>query len=606
MVEEAIVYTGPLSGSSNSGAQPPPPGENGHRALRSRPALSDQDFWLFRDFPLHLVVPVALLAAVATWVALVFDLPIAAVAAIGAVVLVLGLAPVRRKAPRSCAGMVAGALAFRWYRMRQSSITEGSEPFDVPLPEGGSYGVRWDGDRVITVLRIEPPPDTMTFLRPGSLGTERMLPLTEIARCLTQFDITLASIDIVSIGARTASNGAVAQLYDRILGPLPAIARRTVWLVLRLDPLANAEAVDNRGGGGAGALRTAIIATRRVANRLAARDITVSVLTAGEINSAVRQITSGIALDRITETPNSVQDDGLHLTSYSIGKELLTPRGFAELWATPSLATAITLRLRPVPPRPGGRDDRSPAIALTAVARFDTLADAEEPPVAGLRPLPGQQLRALLDTLPIGTPSQGQADEHRGLLDALADITIPTAGCGQLIGADLSGQGIAVPLIGEGTRHLEVIGALDLAQQVVLRAVALGAHTVVHTVRPEAWHSMVGGVAAPHALSLAPRSAGASHHPPTPVVQPGAPYPPTTVVVFDGIAPTSLAGGATIIYVHDPHETAGPFDADVTLVQDPSSPNLITVRTPAASATVHMVTTPDEMRYIGESLAASR
>ncbi len=599
MVEEAIVYTGPRPESTI------PDGTTPGRAPRSQAALRDEDFWLFRDFPLAVVVPVLLLAALATWVATVFDLPLWAIVAIGVAVVLLGLSPVRHKTPRSLAGMVAAGLTFRLYRMRHDPSAEPAQPFDVPLPEGGSYGVRWDGDHVVTMLRIEPPPDTMTFLRPGTLGTEQMLPLAEIASSLTQFDITLSSIDIISTGARTASNGPVGWLYDRILGPLPAIARRTVWLVLRLDPLANAEAVDNRGGSGGGALRTAIIATRRVANRLAARDITTAVLTAGEINAAVRQMSRGVALDKLTETPNSLQYEGIHLTSYVIGKELIGSRGFSELWAAPSLSTTITLRLRPIEPRPGDRD--APAsIALTAVARIDTVHAPENPPVEGLRRLPGHQLRALLDTLPIGTPTRVAGEENRGPLDALAEMTVPTAGCGQLIGADNTGRAIAVPLIGEGTRHLEVIGALDLAQQVVLRAIALGAHTVVHTARPEAWNTMVAGVNAPHALSLAPRSAGASHHPPMPPAQPGAPYPQTTVVVFDGIAPAALPGGATILYVHEPHVPAVPFHADVTLRQDPATPNLITVSTPAASATVHMVTTPEEMQYIGESLVATR
>jgi type VII secretion protein EccE len=606
MVEEAIVYTGPQNGAPNSGSPGAPsslPNGAAGRTGRTPVALHDQDFWLFQDFPLRLVLPVLLLAALASWVATVYALPLAAIAGIGVAVAVIGLTPLRSKAPRSVAGMFAGAIGFRWYRRQHDPSAEPPEAFDVPLPEGGSYGVRWDNDRVITMLRIEPPPDSMTWLRPGSLSSQQVVALSEIAGCLAQFDITLDSIDVISTGARTASNGPVAYLYDRILGPLPAIARRTVWLVLRLDPLANAQAVDNRGGGGAGALRSAIIATRRVANRLAARDITVSVLTAGEINSAVRQLTRGIAPDQFSETSTTLEHEGLHLTSYAIGHDLMSSPGFADLWATTSLSTTITVRLRPVPSRPGQGENAQPTIALNALVRFDTLTAPDGPPVPGLRRLPGQQLRALLDSLPIATPPRGTADDHRGPLDALSAITVPTAGCGQLIGADLTGQGIAVPLIGEGTRHLEVIGKLDLAQQVVLRAIALGAHTVVHTARPEAWNAMVASVAAPHSLSLAPRSAAASHHPPVPVVQPGSPYPTTTVVVFDGIAPTALPGGATIVYVHAPDEAAVPFDPDVTVLQDPSAPNLITVRTPAAFATVHMVTTPEEMQYIGESLS---
>lgn len=569
--------------------------------------LHDPEFWLFRHIPLRRMVPLALLAATAAWVALALDAPIAAVAGIGAGVLVLGAVPVRRADPRNLAGMVATALAYRWRRARPGPADTGAEPFDVTLPEGGSYGVRWDNDLLVTMLRIDPPPDAMTLLRRGSLSTDQVLPLTEIGKCLSQFDITLTSIDVISTGARTAGNGVVAQLYDRILGPLPAIAHRTVWLVLRLDPLANAEAVDNRGGGRTGSLRTAIIATRRVANRLAAHDISVSVLTAGEMNAAVRRMCWGVPLDQFTETPNSLVHGELRLTSYEIGPELVGSRGFADIWATPSLNTMVTVRLRPGVQRPGlGTRDDSPPITLGALVRFDTLTDPGAPPVEGLRPLRGRQFRALLDTLPAQTVVHDSAADYHGPLSALTGIAVPTGGCGQLIGADQRGQGIAVPLIGDGTRHLEVIGKLDLAQQVILRAIALGAHVVVHTDRPEAWQTMVANVGAPHSLSLATRfGATAPQHGPA-TTQPGAGFSTATVVVFDGIAPTALTGGATIVRVRGAHQPDGDFDADVTLIQDPAAPNRITVRTSTAQATVNMVTTPDEMRYIGESLAAAR
>ncbi|NKX88705.1 type VII secretion protein EccE, partial [Nocardia coubleae] len=84
------------------------------------------------------------------------------------------------------------------------------------------------------------------------------------------------------------------------------------------------------------------------------------------------------------------------------------------------------------------------------------------------------------------------------------------------------------------------------------------------------------------------------------------PYPTTTVLVFDGIAPTTHLGGATIIEVRTTERDPEAVPPDVTLVQDPYAPNRITVRTSTGSATVSMVTTPDEMHYIGESLVASR
>ncbi|RJO72374.1 type VII secretion protein EccE [Nocardia panacis] len=569
-------------------------------------ALRDPEFWLFRHIPLGLVVPLGLLAALAGWTATILRAPLWAIILSGAAVLLLGAVPVRRRYPRNLAGMFGRAVAFRWRRTKPGRRDTARDAFDVPLPEGGSYGVRWDGKQLTTVVRIDPPPDAMTLLRRGSLSTDQVVPLTEIGKCLSQFDIRLDSIDVVSTGARTAEAGVVAQLYDRILGPLPAIAHRTVWLVLRLDPLANVEAVQSRGGGGTGALRTAIIATRRVANRLAALDISVSVLTSAEINGAVRTLTRGIALEDFTETPKCLVAGNAYLTSYEIGPELIGPRGFSEVWATPSLGTTVTVRLRPDGDKASRRDVETP-ITMAALVRFDTATAPEEPPVPGLRPLQGRQYRALLDSLPVraGHGDDGVSDYH-GPLAALEGIALPTAGCGQLIGADDLGQGIAVPLIGAGTRQLEVIGKLDLAQQVILRAIALGAHAIVHTDRPDAWTSMVGNVGTPQMLTLAPRAAGASYHPPHPSPSPVAIAPTATVVVFDGIPPTAITGGATIVHVRGPQDPPGQFDADVVLTQDPAAPNLITVRTSTAAATVNMVTTPDEMWYIGESLAAAR
>lgn len=562
--------------------------------------LRDPEFWLFRIFPLRFVISGVLVAAAVAWIVLAFGASAWYALGAGVVVGLVGLAPI---GGRTLIARIGGAAARR--RQLPADQLEQAAAFDVPLPEGGGYGVCWDGDLLLTMLRIDPPPDTLTLLQPGSLSTEQLLPLPEIARCLDQFDLTLAGIDVVSTGARTAGTGVAAHLYDRIIGPLPAIAHRTCWLVLRLDPLANAEAVDNRGGGGAGALRAAIIATRRVANRLAAHDIAASVLSAAEMNAAVRELTHGFAVDMITESPKWLESQGRYLAQYQIGADMVGPRGLADIWTVPSLSTTVTLRLRPGIGRNDPHTELAETVVLNAVVRFDTVAPPQRPPLDGLRELYGNQLRILLDTLPVGrTGRWGRDVAYRGTLAALSEFTVPTAGCGQLIGADDLGQGIAVPLIGEGTRQLEVIGTLDLAQQVILRATALGAHAIVHTARPEAWQTMVRNLDTPQLLTIAPRAAGASYHPPGPPPLPTAPYPSTTLLVFDGVPAVSHAGGATIVHVRQPHEPPGSVDADVSLIQDPATPNRITVRTPAVTTTVNMVTTREEMHYIGESLAA--
>ncbi|MET7768671.1 type VII secretion protein EccE [Nocardia sp. NPDC005366] len=569
--------------------------DNAHDTLR------DPNFWLFRMFPLRACVIVAVLAAALAWVVLAATASVLGAIAAAAAVLLIGLVPVGR---RNLAVRV-GALAVRKVRGRAETLDR-APAFDVPLPEGGACGVRWDGDLLLTMLRIAPPPDTLTLLRRSTLSDDQLLPLTEIARCLDQFDVELAGIDVIATGARTAGTGAAAHLYDRILGPLPAIAHRTCWLVLRLDPVANAAAVDKRGGGAEGALRTMIIATRRVANRLATHHIDAAILTATEMNSAVRELTHGFDPLTVTETGRGLSSEHRHLTHYQLTAPMLGSSGLADIWATSSLSTTVTLRLHPGARRAARIGDKAGTVVLNAVVRFDTATPPEEPPLPGLRELTGSHRHILLDTLPIGAAEDlGGSDGYRGTLTALADLAVPTTGCGQLIGADHLGQGIAVPLIGAGTRHVDVIGNLDLAQQVVLRATALGAHAVVHTNRPNAWQTMVANLATPQLLAIAPRTAGATPQPqPGPPPVPAAPYPTTTVLVYDGIAPTVHLGGATIVEVRTAERDPDAAQPDVTLIQDPYQPNRITVRTSTGSATVAMVTTPDEMHYIGESLAA--
>ena len=56
--------------------------------------------------------------------------------------------------------------------------------------------------------------------------------------------------------------------YLEVLGPLPAAARRTTWVAVRLDPRRCPAAVRERGGGVVGAHRALIGALSRVRNAL--------------------------------------------------------------------------------------------------------------------------------------------------------------------------------------------------------------------------------------------------------------------------------------------------------------------------------------------------
>jgi type VII secretion protein EccE len=559
--------------------------------------LRSGEYRLFRLLPLSVVIPAVSAGLSAALIAAAWGLPDGPVAAVGAVVFAFGLARVRGEN----IGVILGKrLAFVWNRIRANSAFTGPGPFDLPADDAGEgpCGVYWDGRCVVTMLRVDPPPPGLTLLAPGATGAETVVPLDELSRCLDQFDIGLASIDVLSLGARAVGDTPLARLYHQTLGPLPATAYRVVWLVLRLDPLANADAVANRGGGPGGTLRAATIATRRVANRLRALGLSVEPLTAAQLHAATKELTYHVDLAAVAEHWHSVEHDGVHLTSHEIGPDELDPELLERIWTVPSLSTTLTLRLSRCPDPRGAHE----TTAVSAIVRFVADRPLHQVGLAGLRPLRGQQMRALRGALPLGAAeSRFGTGEFYGDAEALAGLPLPVGGCGQLIGADEHGRGVATPLFGPGVRRVEISGTLQLAQQIILRALALGARVVVHTNRHGAWRPMIDAVAAPEALSLSAWSPGAGAHLGSTVADRAA-----NLVVFDGVAAPDTGSEATIMHLLPRGRAPERADADVTLIQALHNANTVTVRTARVETSVHMVATADEMAYLGSGFTTWR
>lgn len=578
-------------------------GGNAGPATNDVVPLRSKEYWLFRTLPLNIVIPAAVVGIVGALIAVACKAQWYEYVGAGVFLFLLGTARVR---DLNISGIIGKRIAFQWHRYRRrNTATVNHAPFDVPVPDsnGQVYGMRWDGDCLISMLRVDAPARGLTLLAPDSVFTENVLPLPEIARCLTQFDIGLAAIDIISTGSRSYGNHLVARLYDDVLGPLPAIAHRTVWLALRLDPLANAQAVDSRGGGSTGSIRSAIVATRRVANRLATKGIHVAVLSAGEMHTAVSRLTHNITIDQLEEQWDTTRQGRVELTTFEVHPDQLNSSVLAAVWAVPAVATTVTLRLRPAPGgghRLGARGDGR--IAVSATVRYDTVAepdikaDRHTPPTAGLRSLSGAQHRSLLSTLPVGHLDNGATAASYGEPDSLQILTIPTTGCGQLIGADQNGRGVAVPLVGYSVRHVEIIGTLQLAQQVILRSIALGAKVVVHTDRAGAWGSMINRVGAPDLLSLSSWSTGNQQQAHQTIA--------ANVIVYDGVSPSTQASEATVIYLRPRGKTPEHPEADVTLTQSLNTTDLITVRTSNGTTQVRMVATQNELNYLNAGFAS--
>lgn len=488
-------------------------------------------------------------------------------------------------------GLVQAARArwsFRRARGRRAELIDMPPAFDQAFthPDGEvvPYGFRWDGGSLVTVLEIEDKPEDLTVMEPGSTVSGQMVALDLLAECLRQFDVQLESIDVISHGSRSHGHNALAAVYDAVLGPLPAIAHRTVWVAVRFDPSRCPGAVESRGGGRAGLLHTAMIATRRVANRLTEAGMRARVLSAADIGQAVGQLCGGASLANLHEDWLHCADGNYRMTSYALSTGILTTAGLSALWSVPSDATTVAISLR------NSEDGR---FAVGGTVRFDTFGTLGAVPAEGLEPLAGRQFAALMSSLPLTRRDGGPAPWSFGSHSAdFAGIRIPAAGCGQVIGADDLGRAVALPVFGPRIDRVEISGSLHLVQQVVLRALALGARVLVHSNRSAGWRTMTDAVADARLLWVTDYNRGA--------LQAGSERN-YTVAVFDGVADTATRIGVTSVVVHPPRsEPVG--DADVTLRQLADDPDRVVVTTRTESTVVSMVATDEEMRYIGHSL----
>lgn len=508
-------------------------------------------------------------------------------AAVGLVVALLLVAPVVKgtTAPRAL------ALRGRFLRNRRRRTGKSApaslptEPFDVPTPDGLQIGFRWNGSTLLSLLKIDENPRALTVLEPGVTVSGEMVPVQALLDCLRQFDITLESIDIISQGARSAGHTDVAAVYDSVLGPLPAIAQRTVWIAVRFNPSRCAEAVRRRGGDRDGILRAATTATRRVANRLAEAGLQPQFLSASGIAAATNQLSDGVNLGTVEETWEDCREGHFRLSSFAVQPNMLTTAGLGLLWTVPSYSTTVCLSLR--------ESTEEDVVQVRGLVRFDS--DVRVPTqLRGLIPLHGQQFSALAATLPIPTVPGARHIEHwasglRG--DALSDLALPASGCGQVIGADQEGRAVALPVFGPQIRRVDIVGTLHLAQQVVLRSLALGARVLVHSRRPAFWRDMVEVVGRHDLLWVADFNRRA--------IQAGAERN-YTVEMFDGVPEQSVRIGVTTMVLASPN-TRPSDQADVVLDLISLEHDTVKVSTQAGSAVVTMVATDDEMRYLRAS-----
>lgn len=274
-------------------------------------------------------------------------------------------------------------------------------------------GLAWDDGCWTAVLLVEPAPDLIT-----SAADTSTLPLSALQPCLEDRGVVLDSIQAIwhsypGSAALPADSPALTS-YMEVLGPLPAAARRTTWIAVRLDPLRCPAAIRERGGGVVGAHRALIGALSRVRSALESRGIPTRPLdpdellragvTAAEMNAAVAA-GGGVKLN---EGKSRVIAAGVRHSSYAVTR---WPKGritttLNNLTSLRALSATVAMTIVPAPDdgkiglrgvvRVSARNERELAAADKTLNRL-----AERSGVS-LTPLRGLQVAGLTATLPLG------------------------------------------------------------------------------------------------------------------------------------------------------------------------------------------------------------
>jgi type VII secretion protein EccE len=246
------------------------------------------------------------------------------------------------------------------------------------------------------------------------------LPLGALASCLDDRGVVLDAVQVIwhcyPGNAALPSSSPALRSYLEVLGPLPAAARRTTWIAVRLDPRRCPDAVAERGGDVTGCHRALIAALSRVRETLESKGVaarpldTDQLLRAGIWAAELSGITGAAGSAQpvtVSEGWTTVTAAGVGHTSYAITGwgAAGTPPNLTALTGVRALSTTVALVISPAD---GGE------VGLQGLVRVSARNAAELQAADGqlralsqrlgvtLRPLGGLQAAGLAATLPLG------------------------------------------------------------------------------------------------------------------------------------------------------------------------------------------------------------
>lgn len=262
-----------------------------------------------------------------------------------------------------------------------------------------SVGVREHQGRLVSVIAVGGRAAPVS----GKHGrdSEAALPVERLAAGLRQFDVRLDSIDVVSVGTRTDPRDA----EDPDVEENPSMPdRRRTWVVLRMDPQRNVNAVATRDSLAA----TLAAATERLAEEIDGRQLSAQVLRADEFDAVDDAVLAGLEATQLRHRLFRDRPAG-QVTSFWVTPSDINPENIEHLWYPETDATVVTVRLT----RGGGRSTE-----VSVLARYHSDAKPSRNVRSALNRFVGRrQVEAVCASLPSPTAHRRMSVPGRDLHD---------------------------------------------------------------------------------------------------------------------------------------------------------------------------------------------
>ncbi|WP_165827581.1 type VII secretion protein EccE [Mycolicibacterium sp. GF69] len=358
------------------------------------------------------------------------------------------------------------------------------------------------------------------------------------------------------------------------MGPRHLVGERRTWLVLRLNSFDNLDRIIERGPSRTAGPKALAAAAHRVVQRLQQDQIPAHALSAEDLDAMGDVLLAPVGPVDNQEKWSYIRSGPNFITTYVGNPELLAQGQLDRWWSWRTEETMTVIRLTGA----GGGAEVQVGVLIRYVHHgkaYKPLAEAKLARPTGIQ-------RQMLDAaIPAGDRSL-QATLPTIAFSAVEDVRVPIGPSGQIIGQLDEGTLAAVPLWDQSgspkRRRIDARVGVEVARQLVLRAVVTGAVVAIHTDDRQRWDGLVATVNDDQRLFYATAGARTSD-----------------VAVFDGRTVTTVPT-RTVLRLLGPDTVGG--GADMTIVEGPGQVLEVAIGS-AEPITVWTIRTREEDRYLG-------